>query len=323
MQRPARLPHVQLESGMNSQVRSSHNWPYVAGYFFFWVALLAALIHTQRFAPEEAVAGLVILGVFFPALALFVTRHAEPLDHQIRNAGRECAFLLVYLFFIAFVLVKGFGPAGRITAEPQHALAVFATKLILFVFLPAMLLATLQRYSWTELFIFAFRWRALAPAFWMSLAALAMQALLGRGLRDIWTSGLPAHALLIAAPLSLLLLLFEVGLVEEFFFRTLLQERLAALLRSPWAGLVCAALLFGLVHAPGFYLRPAATQEALGAHPTLFFAVSYSVVVTSLAGLFLGVLWMRTKNLAVVAIVHAAADFLPNLVPFCKTFHIH
>ena len=51
---------------------------------------------------------------------------------------------------------------------------------------------------------------------------------------------------------------------ETSAIRVLLQERLAAVLRSPWGGLVVAAVLFGLVHAPGFYLRPAATQEALG-----------------------------------------------------------
>jgi membrane protease YdiL (CAAX protease family) len=308
---------------MNSQLRSSRNWPYIAGYLLVWAGLFAVLIRSNRFAPEEAVAGFLILGLAFPGLALILTRRAAPIDHHIRNAERECILLFGYLFFIAFVLVNGFGPASRIATEPQHTLAIFATKLLVFVFLPAVLLTLLQRYSWNELFTFSFRWRAMVPAIWMSLAGLAMQSFLGRGLRDIQGSGLPARALLLATPLSLLFLLFEVGLVEEFFFRTLLQERLAALLRSPWGGLICAALLFGLVHAPGFYLRPAATQEALGPHPSLFFAISYSVVITSLSGLFLGILWMRTKNLAVVAIVHAASDFLPNLVPFCKSFHLH
>jgi membrane protease YdiL (CAAX protease family) len=308
---------------MTSQPRSIHNWPYIAGYFLLWAALFAALIRSHRLAPEEAVAGVIILGLAFPALALVFTRRAAPLDHHVRDPERECLLLFVYLLFIGFVLVKGFGPAGRVAAEPLHTLAVFAMKLLVFVLLPAALLTLWQRYPLIELFTFSFRWRAIIPAVWMSLAALAMQSFLGRGLHDIRMSSLPASALLLATPLSLLFLLFEVGLVEEFFFRTLLQERLAALLRSRWGGLVSAALLFGLVHAPGFYLRTGATQEALGPHPSLFFAISYSVVITSLAGLFLGVLWMRTKNLAIVAIVHAAADFLPNLVPFCKNFHLH
>jgi membrane protease YdiL (CAAX protease family) len=51
-------------------------------------------------------------------------------------------------------------------------------------------------------------------------------------------------------------------------------------------------------------------------------AVGYSIVLPSLAGLFLGVLWMRTKNFAVLVIVHAAGDLLPNLVPWVKAFHL-
>jgi membrane protease YdiL (CAAX protease family) len=156
----------------------------------------------------------------------------------------------------------------------------------------------------------------------MSLAAILMQSFLGRGLRDIRGAHLPMWVLVVAAPLSFVWLAIEVGVVEEFFFRVLLQERLAVALRSPWGGLVVAAVLFGLVHAPGFFLRPAATQEGLGSHPSLFMAVGYSIVLTSLAGLFLGVLWMRTKNFAVLVIVHAAGDLLPNLVPWVKAFHL-
>ena len=163
---------------------------------------------------------------------------------------------------------------------------------------------------------------ALRPALWMSLAVLLMQSFLGRGLHDIRSAHLPVWVIVLAAPLSFAWLAIEVGVVEEFFFRVLLQQRLAALLRSSWGGLVLAALLFGLVHAPGFYLRTAATQESLGPHPSLLMAVGYSIVMTSLAGLFVGVLWMRTRNFAVVIIVHAAGDLLPNLVPLVKAFHL-
>jgi membrane protease YdiL (CAAX protease family) len=146
--------------------------------------------------------------------------------------------------------------------------------------------------------------------------------ILGARLARHWGSTLPVWVLAVATPLSFAWLLIEVGVVEEFFFRVLLQERLAEVLRLPWGGLVVAAVLFGLVHVPGFYLRPAVTREALGSHPSLFMAFGYSIVLTSLAGLFLGVLWMRTKNFAVVVIAHAAGDLLPNLVPWAKAFHL-
>ncbi|HXY00567.1 MAG TPA: CPBP family intramembrane glutamic endopeptidase [Candidatus Limnocylindrales bacterium] len=308
---------------MENGIRSSRNWPYLAAYFVLWGVFLAALVRKYSFSPQEALAGFVILALIFPALALLVTRRTEPLTHSVRHPWRETLVLLVYLVFVAVVLVQNFGPARSIKAEPQHTLAVFALKLVLFVTVPAFLLVALERYSLSDLFTFSLRRSALLPALWMSLAAIAMQAFLGRGLHDIHDSGLSTHALVLGIPLNLTFLLFEVGLVEEFFFRTLLQERLAAALRSPWGGIVVAAVLFGLVHAPGFYLRPAATLEHLGTYPSLFFAVGYSIVITSLAGLFLGVLWMRTKNLALVMLVHAAADLLPNVVPFCRTFHLH
>ena len=41
-------------------------------------------------------------------------------------------------------------------------------------------------------------------------------------------------------------------------------------------------------------------------------AIGYSIVITSVAGFFLGVLWARTRNFLVLVLVHAAADLLPN-----------
>jgi membrane protease YdiL (CAAX protease family) len=228
----------------------------------------------------------------------------------------------MYLVVIAWVLVSGFGRVARIRTEPLHSVVLLGVKLVTVIGFPAAIMLAFGHYRIAELMPISLRWRELRPALWMSLAALLMQSFLGRGLHDIREAHLPLWVLAVATPLSFIWLMIEVGVVEEFFFRVLLQERLAAVLRSPWGGLVVAAVLFGLVHAPGLYLRPAATQEALGSHPSLFMAVGYSIVLPSLAGLFLGVLWMRTKNFAVLVIVHAAGDLLPNLVPWVKAFHL-
>jgi len=102
----------------------------------------------------------------------------------------------------------------------------------------------------------------------------------------------------------------------------LLQTRLTAMLKSEIAGIVLASLLFGLVHAPGFYRRTAMTQEGLSTHPALWMAVGYSIVITSVAGFVFGVLWSRTRNFLLLVVVHAAADLLPNLVPTLHAFHL-
>jgi membrane protease YdiL (CAAX protease family) len=123
-------------------------------------------------------------------------------------------------------------------------------------------------------------------------------------------------------PLVFRWLVLEVGVVEEFFFRVLLQSRLSAAMRSELGGIVVMSLIFGLVHAPGLYLRTSATQEGLASHPSLLMAVGYSIVITSVAGFFLGVLWWRTRNFLVLILVHAATDLLPNTLPTLRAFHI-
>jgi len=295
---------------------------YVSAYFAIWTLALVLLRTFEGFDVSEALFAVVVLGMIFPALAMLATRRLSPLPYVVRRPGIETAGLLMYLLAIAWWLVSGFSRFVRIEIEPLHSIALLVAKLLAFVVLPAAIISAFGRYRMLDLAPISLRWRQLRPALWMALAALLMQSVLGRGLHDIREAHLPAWVLAVATPLSFAWLMIEVGVVEEFFFRVLLQQRLAAVLRSPWGGLVVAALLFGLVHAPGFYLRPAATQEALGPHPSIFMAVGYSIVLTSLAGLFLGVLWMRTRNFAVVVIAHAATDFLPNLVPWVKSFHL-
>jgi uncharacterized protein len=287
-----------------------------------WAAVLFLLRGFYGFAAGEAVTALIILGLAFPALSLLLTRRVKAVPYVVARPFSESAFLLAYLAVIGAILAWGFGGVSRIPTEPAHTAILLAVKVATSVFIPAVVLLVLGGYKLRDLAPVSLTWSALKPALWMSLAVLLMQMVLGRGLQDIRKAHLPAWVIVVAAPLALAWLVIEVGIVEEFFFRTLLQERLAAMLHSPWAGLVFAALLFGLVHAPGLYLRPAATQEAIGLHPPLMLAIGYSIVLTSLAGLFLGVLWIRTKNFAVVVLVHAAGDLLPNLVPWIKAFHL-
>lgn len=294
----------------------------MTAYAGLWIATLLLIRGLYGFGVAEALTAFVILGLVLPALAMLVTRDVSPLVQAVRRPSEETTILLVYLVGIAVFLVSGFPAVNRIALEPLHSALLLALKLLTFVVLPAVILMALGRYRLRELMPAALSWVAFWPAFWMSLAALLMQCALGRGLDDIRNAHVPASVIAIAAPPCFGWLAVEVGVVEEFFFRAVLQERLAAYLRSSWGGLVVAALLFGLVHAPGLYLRTGATQEAIGPHPPLLLAIGYSIVLTSLAGLFLGVLWMRTRNLAVVAVVHAVGDLLPNLVPWMKAFHL-
>jgi len=80
------------------------------------------------------------------------------------------------------------------------------------------------------------------------------------------------------------------------------------------------AVIFGLAHAPGLYLRGAGAVTALGDSPTLFASAAYAIAVLSLAGLAFGVIWARTENLLVLMFIHARVDLPPMLPEFIETF---
>jgi membrane protease YdiL (CAAX protease family) len=82
------------------------------------------------------------------------------------------------------------------------------------------------------------------------------------------------------------------------------------------------ALLFGLAHAPGFILRHAGLEEAIGVNPSPADSIAYAIVVLSVGGIFFGIVWARTKNLFAVMFIHAATDLLPNLKEFVQIWGI-
>lgn len=77
------------------------------------------------------------------------------------------------------------------------------------------------------------------------------------------------------------------GLAEELLFRGVLQAWLVGL-TGPWAGVLFASLLFGLVHA----VTPA------------YFALA------TIMGLYLGALYQLTGDLLLVSMVHAFYDWV-------------
>jgi membrane protease YdiL (CAAX protease family) len=156
----------------------------------------------------------------------------------------------------------------------------------------------------------------------MTILILVFQLFAGNGAKPIRQGVYNLHQLSIAIPLGFIWLFFEVGLVEEFFYRVILQSRMKALTGSTLGGIVVSGLLFGLSHAPGMYLRGAGTLDGLGAEPSLLSAVGYSIVTLSCAGFFLGVIWERTRNLWLICAIHAVVDLLPFVPKFISLWSI-
>ena len=92
-------------------------------------------------------------------------------------------------------------------------------------------------------------------------------------------------------PLSALGILFFTAWPEEFLFRGILQNLLSRTVKKEWAGLAITSVIFGfshIFHAP---------------YPNWKY-----VLLATLAGLFYGHAWMRTRSLVPGTLVHAFVD---------------
>jgi membrane protease YdiL (CAAX protease family) len=295
----------------------------LASYIALYAVTLYAMARFGQFDAGEALGVFAVLGAGFSLAAWLLTIGVRPLPYRVLEPGREVRTLLLYLLPLTAFVAFGFAAIHRYgTAEPADSIAILLAKLAAFVVVPAWIMISRFGYRLTGLAPVSTRSSHMLVFLGMSLVLVVFQSVAGRGLRDIADAHAPGETLLFGMPLVFLWLVLEVGVVEEFFFRVLLQSRLSAALRSELGGIVLMSLIFGLVHAPGLYLRTSVTQEGLSSHPSLLMAVGYSILITSVAGFFLGVLWARTRNFLVLIMVHAATDLLPNTLPTLRAFHI-
>lgn len=294
--------------------RAAWLWASLGAYLAVYAALLAAMYVFEGFDPVEPLFVLGVYGVAFTALAWWSTRGVEVRDVPVRRPGAETAFVLLCFVFLTVFITFGFDAVrGWWEEENLQRAAVIGAKLVSFVVLPFLLMRALFGYGLRD-FVdlrggLGGHWRPLVV---VGIALVAFQLLVGRAGRDLPALGAGAGELSVAAVLALVVATVEAGIVEEYFFRVLMLERLARLLRSGAAALVITSLLFGLAHAPGLYLRPELTGEALG-EPSPLLAVGYSVVILSVAGFLFGTLWLRTRNLLLVALLHGLNDCVPAI----------
>lgn len=295
----------------------------LVAYVALYAATLFAMVRYGRFDASDSLGVFVVLGIGFSLVAWLLTTGIKALPYEVREPKQETATLLVYLVPLAAFIAYGFSAIHRwIPGEPADSLAILVAKLAGFVAIPASILVARFGYKPRDLAPMSTRTSHVLVFIGMAFVLLVFQSVAGRGLKDITLAQVPADTLLFGMPLVFLWLMLEVGVVEEFFFRVLLQSRLSAVLKSELGGIVVMSLLFGLIHAPGLYLRTGVTQEGLSAKPSLLMAVGYAIVITSVAGFFLGVLWARTRNFLLLVLVHAAADLLPNTLPTLRAFHV-
>lgn len=297
------------------------------------IYLVGIVILSQRpeFSVSDAILELLIFAVGFSLIAWWTTMRATPLVVARHPTGREMLGLVAYVGALSVYLAFGpqkidsLLPHDWISSERIRFFVNLIRKLLVFVAIPFVLFGPLcgyrlrdfgwQRASLRELGGSHFPVVALT-----SLLILAFQYFLGGGAAPLREGKFTLPQLIVGLPLCCAWLAIEAGLVEEFFFRALLQSRLSGWFRSEITGVVLMSLLFGLAHAPGFIFRHAGVVEGLGANPSTVDALAYSIVTLAVSGIFFGIIWVRTRNLLALIIIHAATDLFPNFSDFVSTW---
>ena len=302
---------------------------FIGGLLLYTVALL--YLH---FAFNSSLVDLLIpfavVGVGFSLLGWWLCRDfAQPFHQPVFK--NEAWFLIVLIGWIIFYITYGGSlinkllPPSWIENPPVYSLIIFLRKLLFFVLVPFVIYKvygfSLKDFGLKQSPVKFFSKKSIFILVVLSVAALLFQYYSGNGAKDIRNGVFTASQFLIGLPLCLVYLVFDAGLIEEFFFRGLLQSRLSVLLKSTTGGIVVSAIIFGLVHAPGLYLRGAGSEGIEEQMPFLFFA-AYTIAYMSIAGIFFGIVYSKTKSLWLVIFIHAFVDLLPNLGDFIQTLGI-
>lgn len=111
--------------------------------------------------------------------------------------------------------------------------------------------------------------------------------------------------LLVAIPMAFLFAFLTAAFTEEYFFRGILQTRLASVLQNQVRAWLIISLLFGLYHLPYAYFSP-----DWPTHGNIIWALTSVITEQGMTGLLLGALLLRTGNLWAPIFAHATINAL-------------
>ena len=291
----------------------------------------AVLLRNKSFEPAEAIVVLVVFGGVFPLLAWAATLRAVPLSISMAPSISALLALIGYVVLLSLYLIGGpqwidqHLPHSWIDSARFRFFIGLSKKLVVFVAIPFLLFRLGFGYRVRDFGIQreglrALRGSHLPVVLVVGCAFLCFQYFFSGGGAAFRREHFTAFQLFVGLPLCFVWLFIEAGLVEEFFFRGLVQSQFAATFKSEVSGVVLMSLIFGLAHAPGFIFRHAGEVEGLGSNPSALDSIAYSIVVLAVSGITFGVIWARTKNLFAVMLIHAAGDLLPNFAGFVRTW---
>ena len=296
-----------------------------------YACAFAILLRNKSFEPAGAIVVLVVFGGIFPLLAWAATFRAVPLSISVRPSTSALIALTGYVLLLSVYLIGGpqwidqHLPHSWVDSARIRFLLALAKKLAVFVAIPFVIFRFAFGYRARDFGIQREGLRALCGSHLPVVlvvggAFLCFQYFFSGGGAAFRHEHFTAFQLFIGLPLCFVWLFVEAGLVEEFFFRGLVQSQFAAAFKSEVSGVVLMSLIFGLAHAPGFIFRHAGEVEGLGSNPSAVDSIAYSIVVLAVSGITFGIIWARTKNLFALMLIHAAGDLLPNFAGFVRTW---
>jgi membrane protease YdiL (CAAX protease family) len=288
----------------------------------------------ENFPVGESIAAMLIFGIFFSLIAFSASRSSVAVFENKPEQNKEVLVLFSILIYITLFLtfggdwIKQLIPRRFLENMKALEIITISKKILFFVLIPFIAYKSIYKFNLRDFGLIVrpkelFTVKNAIILFTMASLILLFQFFLGNGAKPVREGLLTTKQLLLGLPLLFFWLFFEVGLVEEFFFRGLVQSRLTVITKSEIGGIILSGLFFALAHAPGYYLRGGGTLDNLGLHPSIFISIGYSIILLSVLGFFLSIIWSRTKNLWLVMAIHAFGDLLPNLADFVKTWGIN
>jgi membrane protease YdiL (CAAX protease family) len=265
----------------------------IAVFLTLWAACVAFLAATggNFLFP---ISSMVIFGGVMSGVAILLTRKANAPAVPVRLPARESVVLLMYLAVYAFV---AFGPVmsavkSAFPPGPAKELAVVGYKLVVHLILPAILIVAAG--GWLRGIVDAGLRRkgVLLILVIFSALMIGLVAALNSIFETLAATGLSQLQIVGWIAAAWLWMSIEAGLCEEFLFRGLLQSRLTAWFGSAAWSIVTMAVVFALVHVPGFYLRGG--EEVARQAQTLPQIIALAIGAIGPIALMFGILWQRT-----------------------------
>jgi membrane protease YdiL (CAAX protease family) len=304
---------------------------YVLSYLLLFITAVVILNMVFQQKPGDILIPVSLFGILLPIASWLLFRKNIPAFSDRPAVKNETITIVVLILWITWYITYGttfinqLVPVKILQIPWQRDLFILLKKLMVFFILP-FLLYRMFGFSLKDFGFITTRrslFNKLTAISFLVLAALIIvsQLLAGRGADLITKGGISIVQLITGLILCFAWNFLEAGLVEEFFFRALLQSRISVLTKSAKSGIILSGIIFGLSHAPGLYLRGAESEGIQEQLPFIFWA-AYTITFMSVAGIFLGIIWDKTKNIWIIMAFHSLIDTIPNLKEFMQTWHI-